>query len=397
MTSAIDLAKHINQLLGAEAVRLGSDKTYKVQYMSTGLLPIDIPLSGGMPRGRFIQLTGAYSTLKSYIGLCSIAEVQRRGGVAALIDTEHAFDPDWAEELGVNVDKLILWPNPDDQNDHTGEEAIDVAEIMIRNRVDLIVFDSVAATLPQAEQTKRLSRENIQPARLAALMSAACRRLTAPNSVTAVLWINQLREQVGVTFGNPEKATGGRALGYYSSAILNIRTAGNITQDTKVFTGDKNATTKRRIGQTFQVVLEKSKLSTPWQSVFFDFDLRTGRIDIVKFLFAQGVEAGFIANKGRTWEFGALRETGKDKFLQRLAKNETLLMELDEAVRKHHGLPSRAGSVVAVKKKAAASSKSSSANAASKRTQAAARAASSTTGRATKKLPKSKTLKKSTR
>lgn len=321
---------------------MGSDPVYEVKYLPTGLLPVDCAFQGGLPRGRFVEVTGAYSTLKSYIGLHAIAETQRNGGIAALIDTEHAYDPDWAREIGVNTDELILWPDlseVDGNNSHTGEEAIDAAEVLIRNGVDLIVFDSIAAALPQAEADKRLSKESVQPARLAALMSVACRRLTAANSSTAVMWINQVREQVGVMFGNPEKPTGGRAMGFYTSVRLNLRLVGKETQDVKVFTGNKNTTSKMVIRQNFKITIEKSKLSRPWREIFFDYSLEDGgEIDVARFVFAQCVESGAVINRGKTWEYGKVKVVGKEKFINEMKTNPTLFSEMEEEVRRMHSL-----------------------------------------------------------
>lgn len=342
MTRADDLRKSVNKTMGGNVLQMGSDKRYQVSYMPTGLLPFDILLNGGIPRGRFVTVTGAYSTLKSYLGLQAIAETQRRNGVCALIDTEHAFDPSWAEALGVDVKNLIVWPPLSDGDeppqDVTGEEALDMAEVLIRGQADLIVFDSVAAALPQQEQNKRLSKESVQPGRQAALMSLAMRKLTAPNRRTGVLWINQLREQIGVTFGNPEKATGGRALPYYSSLIVNIRTAGFITEEVKVFTGDKNASTKRKVGQTFVGQVQKSKLSTPWTDLYFDYSMVKGGIDMPKFLFARGVEMGVFTKKGNAWAYGSVSGASKDKFISSLAADPEVMQELEDEVRRFHGL-----------------------------------------------------------
>lgn len=387
MTTAKQLAAEINKLLGKETVLLGSDERFKVTYTPTGLLPFDVLLGGGLPRGRFVVLTGGYSTLKTYVGLNAIREVQRAGGVAALIDTEHAYDPEWAESLGVKTDDLILWPDLDDNGNHSGEEAIDVAEVLTRSKVDLIVFDSVAAALPQQEQNKRLHGENIQPGRQAALMSAACRKLTAANSRTAILWINQLREQIGITFGPTEKAPGGRALPYYASMIVNIKHAGKLTRDIKTFTGDKYASVKEQIGQTYRAIIEKSKLNRPFREVFFDFDLESDPpgINLVKFLFAQGVELGLITKKGNTWSYGDLKAVGKEKFMVKLADAAE---ELEQAIREHHGLSPLPGKSARASKKAAASRSKSSSGTARGRTLAAGRAASRSTGRPLKRLSK---------
>jgi recombination protein RecA len=374
-----ELIKTMNAALGGNVLQKGSDKRYAVEYMSTGLLPFDIALNGGIPRGRFVMFTGAYSTMKSYMGLCAIADAQRRGEVAALIDTEHAFDPDWAAVLGVDTTRLILWPPLTDTEAHTGEEALDAAEVLIRNNVNLIVFDSVAAALPQQEQGKRLSKESVQPGRLAALMSLAMRKLTAPNQMTGVLWINQLREQIGVTFGNPEKATGGRALGYYSSMILNARQAGFITETAKVYDGDQNRTTKRKVGQTFALQLQKSKLSTPWTDLFFDYSMVHGGVDMPKFLFAQGVELGIIQKQGNGWVYDGKRYAGKEKILTAITTVQEVAVLLEDEIRAAHGLP-RLGPLGLDSKKASGSSGKSSSGVGQKRTLVRAAGTSRSTG-----------------
>jgi len=387
MNRAEQLRAEINKAMGGNVLQMGNDKRYAVEYMPTGVLPFDILLNGGIPRGRFVTVTGAYSTLKSYLGLMSIAETQRRGGTCALIDTEHAFDPSWATQLGVDTKNLIIWPPLDDDSkqDVTGEEAFDMAEVLVRSKVDLITFDSVAASLPQQEQNKRLSKESVQPGRLAALMSLAMRKLTAPNQKTGILFINQLREQIGVMFGNPEKATGGRALPYYSSIIVNIRTAGWITEASKVFDGDTNHSTKRKIGQLFVGQVQKSKLNTPWTDLYFAYDMRKSQIDMPKFLFAQGVEIGEIERSGNKWSCLGVTAPSKEKFLDLLVSEPDLQEALEEAVRKHHGIPIL-GNPVTGRKKAVASKASSSSSGARKRTQVRGRAASSSTAAPRKKL-----------
>jgi recombination protein RecA len=380
MSKAVDqLRREINKAMGGDVLQLGNSSQYKVSYMPTGLLPIDILLNGGIPRGRFVTFTGGYSTLKSYIGLHALASVQRQGGVVALIDTEHAFDPDWAESLGVNTKELIVWPPLDDTNPVTGEEALDMAEVLTINGVDLIVFDSVAAALPQDEQKKRLSGESSQPGRLAALMSKACRKLTAVNRKTGFIWINQLREQIGVTFGNPEKATGGRALPYYSSIIVNIRAAGFITEAVKLFTGDGYTNSKRKIGQSFVAQVQKSKLATPWTDVHFDYSMVRSEIDMVKFLFAQGVEAGVIHKKGNSWSTSrGATGASKDKFLMALSNDSAEIAALEEEIRMYHGLP-LLGKSVRGRNGGEGSNRKSSNSVAPKRTLARARAASVST------------------
>lgn len=296
MTTAKELMAEINKALGADTVRLGSDESLLVKHLPTGVLPIDLLLDGGIPRGRFTEIFGAYSTLKSYIALSCIAQTQASGGICAIVDTEHAYDPEWAASLGVRTDDLIY------QAPQTGEEAIDVSEVLIRNGVDLIVWDSVAATLPQAEGNKRMSKESVQPARLAALMSLGMRKLTAANRDTALLFINQTRLNVGVVFGDPETVPGGKALPFYASYRMALRKAGKVkeSKDTYDDTG-KKVSVNEITGHKIRATLEKSKLSAPSRDTLFTFDLQTGRIDETGFLISMGLEHGLIKHEGRSW------------------------------------------------------------------------------------------------
>lgn len=296
MTTAKELMAEINKALGAGTVRMGSDESLLVEHLPTGVLPIDLLLDGGIPRGRFTEIFGAYSTLKSYIALSCIAQTQKAGGVCAIVDTEHAYDPLWAESLGVRTDELIY------QAPETGEEAIDVSEVLIRSGVDLIVWDSVAATLPQAESVKRMSKESVQPARLAALMSLGMRKLTAANKNTAVLFINQTRLSVGVVFGDPETVPGGKALPFYASYRLALRKAGKVkeSKDTYDDTG-KKVSYNEVTGHKIRATLEKSKLSAPSRDVLFTFDLNSGHIDELGYLISIGLEKGVIIHEGRSW------------------------------------------------------------------------------------------------
>lgn len=351
---AQQLAAIVNKAVGADTMVPASHPSLKIQYTSTGLLPFDIALRGGLPRGRFVELYGPYSTLKSYVGLHAIRVIQQSGGVAALADTEHAFDPEWAEACGVDTKNLLY------VDGETGEEKLDAVEVLARNGIDLVVFDSIAAMLPQQEASKRLHKEGVQPGRTAALMSLACRKLTAANTNTAFCWINQLREQVGITFGQTEKPTGGRAMGYYASYRVKISPAGRITEDTKMYTGDGYKTLKSQVGQTFRILVEKSKLSAPFTEVIFDFDQKAGTINTTKFLFAQGVQHNIVTNRGSSWTFQGETVVGKDKFLGWLESEPEMMAQLENEVRLANGLEElpRPGKRTLHKKKAAVLKKS---------------------------------------
>ena len=289
------IAAEVNKQLGAGTLRMGNDQAFATRRLVSGLLPVDHMLDGGFPRNRTTELYGDYSTLKSFIGLCAIAAAQARGEVCALIDTEHSFDEPWAIQLGVNTDDLIL------EQPESGEAAVDITESLIRQDVDLIIWDSVAATLPQAERRKRLKDETVQMARLAALMSLAMRKLTAANANTALVFINQTRMNVGIVFGNPETTPGGKALPFYASYRMSLRKAGKVTQSVKSWDGEKFVTTKRTLGQKIKLTMEKSKLSAPFTETWFTFDLKAGKIDEAGYLMTLGVEKNLIMSKGATW------------------------------------------------------------------------------------------------
>jgi recombination protein RecA len=334
MIDAETLRREINKAVGKETVLRGSDEKFTTKYLSTNVLPFDIALGGGIPRGRYVELTGDYSTLKSYLSLMAIANVQQSGGMAALIDTEHAYDEAWAQYLGVDTDKLML------VHPETGEEAVDVIEMMLRNQVDFVCLDSIAATLPQQEAGKKLTKESVQPARLAALLSLAYRKLTAANSRTAILLINQLREQVGITFGPTEKAPGGRATGFYASLRVNCRKAGKVTRDIELNGFDKMIKSKEQIGQTYRMTVEKSKLSRPWREVYFDWDLEHNEISIAKFLMLQGMDLGLVERTGNTWSVDGSKSAvgSKETFLKHLREDAEAQDFLESKIRAHHGL-----------------------------------------------------------
>jgi len=327
MASAAEIAKQVNALLGKDVVRMANDPYFKVEYYPTGVLPIDILLGGGIPRGRFTEFYGDFSTLKSYVALKTIAEVQSRGGTCVLIDTEHSFDPEWAESLGVNVQELIV------QHPDTGETAVDVTEAFVRAGVDLIVWDSVAATLPKDEQEKKAT-DAVQPARLAALMSRAMRKLTAANGKTAIICINQTREKVGIVFGSNESVPGGKSLPFYASYRIAMRKAGKIQNEIKVHDGEKWNKGKQVTGHRIRATLEKSKLSAPNSEVTFIYDLNMAAVDEAMFTVGYGLEFGLVVNEGQTWAIPAIPEfnpvRGREKFLTALRENPEVMSKLRE-------------------------------------------------------------------
>lgn len=388
---AQELMEHVNQTLGKGAVMVGSDPYFTVEYLATGIAPIDDLLQGGIPYGRFVEIFGDYSTLKSYVGYRAIANCQRKGELAALIDTEHAFDPKWAKECGVRIDELVL------KQPETGEEAVDIAEVLIRGGVNLIVFDSVAAALPKSEQQTMLSGDkNIQPARLAQLMSLAMRKLTAANRKTAMIWINQTRVNVGIMFGNPESVPGGKALPYYASYRIALRKAGQVNEQIQVNIIKDGKPTKVSVRQTtaqqIKASVEKSKLNAPFRDVMFNFDFRRGTIDEWFYLATQALDEGLIEyNRGQWWLVGrnpkkyrgreAFEKAVSEKTLRELLGKEEVPEEDDP----WHGADQPA------KSKAASAKRKSSKTVARKSTPTRGRAGSKTTARTVKRSTKSKT------
>ena len=289
------LMAEMNKILGDGTIILGSDASLTVQYIPTGVIPIDVLLKGGLPRGRWTEIYGDFSTLKSYVAYRALANAQQEG-VGGLVDTEHAFDPAWFAQLGGDPGTLIV------QRPATGEDAVAAIEYLVRKHVDLVVWDSVAATLPASEASKD-PRNTSQPARLAALMSAALRRLTAANSRTAVLALNQTRQNVGITFGPTEAVPGGRALPFYASYRISLRKAGRLTKDVKTWDGDKFVSTKQRTGIKIRASLEKSKLNSPDREAWMTFDLQTATLDDIGFLMAQGLEHGYLERDKGRWRW----------------------------------------------------------------------------------------------
>lgn len=324
--SASELRDAINAHYKRELIVLGSDERLEVSYIPTGLLPFDVILGGGIPRGRLTMLVGAFSSLKSYVALNAIRQVQQDGGTAALIDTERTYDPEWARSLGVNTDDLFVWPAPGAQDlDVTGERAIDIAGLLLRNKVDLLVFDSITAALPQGDVDKQMAGERTAPGQLARMMSDGLRRLTAANTHTAIIFTSQIREQVGVTFGNPETATGGRAPGFYSSLILNIRPMDKIKRSVKQHNGEKWIDTQEIVGRRMKITLEKSKLSAPWRDTIFIWDMTRSCIDEESYIFAQAVELGIVSQGGSRWTFGETTINGRENFITKMREDREML------------------------------------------------------------------------
>ncbi len=289
-----------------------------LSVIKTGAIALDLALGiGGIPRGRIVEIFGPESSGKSTLATHIVANAQKTGGFAAYIDAEHALDPIYASKIGVNVNDLMI-SQPDN-----GEEALNIAEMLARsNAVDVIVIDSVAALVPKSELEGEIGDQfmGLQ----ARMMSQALRKLTATlsRSNTCAIFINQIREKIGVMFGNPETTTGGRALKFYASIRLDIRRV----------TGIKNADNTNEIGSRVKVKVVKNKCAPPFQTAEFDIMFNEG-ISHIGSLIDVGAEMGVIDKKGAWFSYGTHRlGQGREAVREELKKNPKLAEEIETAI-----------------------------------------------------------------
>ena len=298
-------------------MRLGDAQTQPVQVIPTGALTLDIALGvGGVPRGRIIEVYGPESSGKTTLTLHIIAEAQRKGGVAAFIDAEHALDPQYAARIGVQTEELLV-SQPD-----TGEQALEIVEVLVRSgAVDVVVVDSVAALVPKAEIDGEMGDTHV--GLQARLMSQAMRKLTAAisRSNTSVIFINQLREKVGVMFGNPEVTTGGRALKFYASVRMDIRKIDSIKQGLDV------------IGSRVKVKVVKNKVAPPFRAAEFDILYNEG-ISFAGSVLDMAIDAKVVDKSGAWFSYGDVRlGQGRENVRDYLKQNPDLLEEIADKVR----------------------------------------------------------------
>ena len=332
-TQALDSAmSQIERQFGKGSImRLGSTACQKIAHISTGALSLDLALGiGGVPRGRIVEVYGPESSGKTTLGLHIVAEAQRNGGLAAFVDAEHALDPIYAKALGVDIDELLI-SQPD-----TGEQALEIADTLIRSgALDVLVIDSVAALVPRAEIEGEMGATHV--GLQARLMSQALRKLTANvnRSMTTAIFINQLREKIGVMFGSPEVTPGGRALKFYSSVRLDIRRIEAIKDG------------REQIGNRTRVKVAKNKLAPPFRMAEFDIMFGQG-ISREGSLLDVAVDAGIVRKSGAWYTFeGDQLGQGREKAKRFLRENPDLAMVLEAKVLAAVGVtdPEEAGSV----------------------------------------------------
>jgi recombination protein RecA len=303
-------------------MKLGSNKAIEVEAVSTGSIGLDIALGiGGLPKGRVIEVYGPESSGKTTLALHVVAECQKRGGICAFVDAEHALDPLYARKLGVDVDELLI-SQPD-----TGEQALEIADTLVRSgAVEVLVIDSVAALTPRAELEGDMG--DSLPGLQARLMSQALRKLTGSISKThcMVIFINQIRMKIGVMFGNPETTTGGNALKFYSSVRLDIRRIGAIKDRDEV------------VGNQTRVKVVKNKVAPPFRQVEFDIMYGEG-ISKVGELLDLGVTAGIVEKSGSWFSHNGERiGQGRENAKNFLRQNPDIASGIENAIRANAGL-----------------------------------------------------------
>lgn len=306
-------------------MRLGDDGRAPVEVIPTGSIALDVALGiGGLPRGRVVEIYGPESSGKTTLALHAVANAQKAGGIAAFIDAEHALDPEYAKKLGVDTDALLV-SQPD-----TGEQALEIMDMLIRSgAIDVIVVDSVAALVPKAEIEGEMGDSHV--GLQARLMSQALRKITGAlnSSGTTAIFINQLREKIGVMFGSPETTTGGKALKFYASVRLDIRRIETLKEGTDA------------VGNRTRVKIVKNKMAPPFKQAEFDILYGVG-ISREGSLIDMGVEHGFVRKSGAWYTYeGDQLGQGKENARGFLRDNPDLANELDKKIKEKLGIGAR--------------------------------------------------------
>ena len=322
---ALDAAlSQIEKQYGKGSVmKLGDTSHMQVETVPTGSLSLDIALgAGGVPKGRIVEIYGPESSGKTTVALHMVAEVQKRGGIAGFIDAEHALDPVYARNIGVDIDNLYI-SKPDN-----GEQALEITETMVRSgAVDIVIVDSVAALVPKAEIEGDMGDSHV--GLQARLMSQALRKLTSVVSKTncIVIFINQLREKIGVMFGNPETTTGGRALKFYASVRLDVRRTEALKQGGEV------------IGNHTKVKVVKNKIAPPFKEAEFDIMFGQG-ISTIGDILDLAANCGIVNKSGAWYAYNDAKiGQGRENAKQYLKENRQICDEIERKVRAYYGLP----------------------------------------------------------
>jgi len=322
---ALDAAlSQIERAFGKGSImRLGkNDKPVEIEAVSTGSIGLDIALGiGGLPRGRIVEIYGPESSGKTTLALHTVAEAQKKGGVCAFVDAEHALDTIYAKKLGVNLEDLLV-SQPD-----TGEQALEICDTLVRSgAIDVLVVDSVAALTPRAEIEGEMG--DVQPGLQARLMSQALRKLTASisRSNTMVIFINQIRMKIGVMYGSPETTTGGNALKFYASVRLDIRRIGAIKEKEEV------------VGNTTRVKVVKNKVAPPFKQVEFDIMYGEG-VSKMGELIDLGVKAGIVEKSGAWFSYDSQRlGQGRENAKSFLRSNPDVADKIEVQIRQNAGM-----------------------------------------------------------
>ena len=310
--------KQIEKQFGKGAImRIGDVSDIDIKSVPTGILPLDVALGiGGLPRGRIVEIYGPEAGGKTTVTLHMIAEIQRNGGTAAFIDAEHALDPVYAKKLGVNLDELLV------AQPSTGEEGLDIADSLISSgAVDMVVIDSVAALTPKAEIEGEMGDAVVGVH--ARMMSKAMRKLTAVigRTDTIAIFINQIREKVGIMFGNPETTTGGKALKFFSTIRLEVRKGEAIKQGTEV------------VGNRVKIKVAKNKVAPPFKTAEFDLMYGTGYSRVGGIL-DMGVEAEIVTKSGAFYSYnGTKLGQGRENSKKFLTENPEITNEIESKIR----------------------------------------------------------------
>lgn len=318
-----DAIKNIEKQFGKGSImKMGEDLRREMEVIPTGALSLDVALGvGGIPRGRIIEIYGPESSGKTTVALHVVAEAQKLGGTAAFIDAEHALDPEYSKKLGVDIDNLLV-SQPD-----TGEEALEICEMLVRsNAVDIVVIDSVAALVPRAEIEGAMGDSFI--GLQARLMSQALRKITGAisKSNTSVIFINQLREKVGVVYGNPETTSGGRALKFYSTIRLDVRKIDNIKEKDEF------------LGNRVRVRVVKNKVAPPFKSAEFDIMYGEG-ISKIGNVLDVAADAEIVNKAGSWYSYNDERMgQGRERAKEYLENNPEILKEIELKVRNYYNL-----------------------------------------------------------